>query len=119
MKDIPLLQWLLLPIIALIVFLFWKGSALLIKLVLLVVPLAIIIGWFIHEGAFRRNGGGLETMYGTLSIAAFLLCYEIGMLIHRFYLSHKGLSTKEDGIFLLVGLVLLLASIVWFMVSIS
>ena len=119
MKDIPLLQWLLLPIIALIVFLFWKGSALLIKLVLLVVPLAIIIDWFVHEGAFQRNGGGLATMYGTLSIAAFLLCYEIGMLIHCFYLSHKGISTKEDGIFLMVGFALLLASIVWFLVSVS
>ena len=119
MKDISLLQWLLVPIIALIVLLFLKGSTLLIKLVLLVVPLVVIIAWFVHEGAFRRNGGGLETMYGTLSVAAFLLCYEIGMLIHRFYLSHKELNTTEDNVFLLVGLVLLLASIVWFMVSIS
>lgn len=113
-----LLRWLLLPIIALIALLFWKGSPLLIKLTLLIVPLALIISWFAHEGAFS-GGGGLAKMYGLLTIIAFLICYEIGMLINRFYLAKKSIGTMHDDILLTTGFVLLLVSIVFFLIIIS
>jgi hypothetical protein len=113
-----LLRWLAIPIIALIVLLFWKGSSLVIKLALLIVPLIGLVAWFAHEGAFDRRMG-LADIYAASSIAAFLLCYETGMLIHRWVLVHKGMSTHEDNIFLIVGLVLLLTAFIYFLISIS
>lgn len=52
-----LLRWLLIPLLLLIGLLFWKCSPLLIKSVLLIVPVALIVGWFAHEGAFSGSGG--------------------------------------------------------------
>ncbi len=112
------LRWLLLPIIIVIGLLFWKGSPILIKSALLILPLAVIIGWFVHEGGFT-SGGGLATIYGLLSILAFLLCYEIGLFIHRFYLVKKGVATNEDDLFLVIGLVILVIATIYFFISIS
>ncbi|MEN2402124.1 hypothetical protein GKZ90_0020205 [Flavobacterium sp. MC2016-06] len=113
-----LLRWLLIPILILIVLLFWKGSPLLIKIALFIIPLAIIIGWFAHEGAFGR-GGGLENLYGSLTLIVFLFCYEIGMLFHRYYLAKKNISTIEDDILLIIGLIFLIISIIYFLIAIS
>lgn len=113
-----LLRWLLLPIIALIALLFWKGSPLLIKSTLLIVPLALIISWFAHEGAFSGSGG-LEKVYGLLTVIGFLFFYEIGLLIDRYSLVKKNISTTEDNVLLVIGLVLLIAAIVSFLISIS
>lgn len=113
-----LLRWLWIPIIALIVLLFWKGSPIIIKSALMIIPAALIAGWFIHEGAFS-NGGGLATVYGLLTLMAFLFCYEIGLLFHRFYLVKKNMETIEDDVLLIIGLVLLLVSIVYFLIVIS
>ena len=113
-----LLRWLLVPIIALIALLFWKGSPLLIKSALLIIPLALIIGWFGHEGAFS-GGGGLAKAYGLLALIAFLICYEIGLLFHRYYLVKKSIASAQDDVFLIIGLVLLLLSIVYFLIVIS
>jgi hypothetical protein len=113
-----LLRWLLLPIIALIVLLFWKGSPIIIKSTLLIVPLAIIVAWFAHEGAFSGSGG-LERLYGILTLIAFLVCYEIGLLFNRFYLAKKSIDTMQDDILLTVGLVLLIASIIYFLILVS
>ncbi|MFH7019031.1 hypothetical protein [Flavobacterium sp. FlaQc-47] len=113
-----LLRWLLIPIIGLIALLFWKGSPILIKSALLIVPLALIIAWFGHEGAFSGSGG-LEKLYGLLVVIAFLLCYEIGLLIHRFSLVKKNIPTIEDDILLIIGLILLIVSIVFFLIVVS
>ncbi len=113
-----LLRWLLVPIIALIVLLFWKGSPILIKLTLLIVPVVGIISWFGHEGAFSGSGG-LEKVYGLATLIGFLFFYEIGMLIHRYQLAHKNIGTSQDDVFLIIGLVLLIVSIVYFLVVIS
>lgn len=113
-----LLRWLLLPIIALLALLFWKGSPLLIKLTLLIIPLALIIGWFAHEGAFNGSGG-LEKVYGLISLIGFLFFYEIGLLIDRYQLAKKSISTTEDDALLIIGLVLLILSIVYFLIAIS
>lgn len=113
-----LLRWLWIPIIALIALLFWKGSPIIIKAALLIIPAAGIIGWFIHEGAFS-SGSGLATVYGLLALAAFLFCYEIGLLFHRFYLAKKSLDTTQDDILLTIGLVLLVISVIYFLVVIS
>jgi hypothetical protein len=113
-----LLRWLLLPIIALIALLFWKGSPLLIKSTLLIIPLALIIGWFAHEGAFSGSGG-LEKVYGLLTLIGFLLFYEIGMLIDRYYLVIKSISSAVDDILLIIGLVLLIVSVIYFVIIIS
>lgn len=113
-----LLRWLLLPVIALIVLLFWKGSPIVIKSTLLIVPLAIIVAWFAHEGAFSGSGG-LERLYGILTLIAFLVCYEIGLLFNRFYLAKKSIDTMQDDILLTVGLVLLIASIIYFLILVS
>jgi hypothetical protein len=113
-----LLRWLLVPIIALIVLLFWKGSPIIIKLTLLIVPLVIIISWFAHEGAFSGSGG-LAKIYGILTIIAFLVCYEVGMLFNRYYLAKKSLNTIEDDILLIIGLVVLIPSIIYFLILIS
>lgn len=113
-----LLRWLLVPIIALIVLLFWKGSPIIIKSTLLIVPLVIIISWFAHEGAFSGSGG-LAKIYGILTIIAFLVCYEVGMLFNRYYLSKKSLNTIEDDILLIIGLVVLIPSIIYFLILIS
>lgn len=113
-----LLRWLLLPIIALIGLLFWKGSPLIIKSTLLLIPLAGIIGWFAHEGAFSGSGG-LEKVYGLLTLIAFLILYEIGMLIDRFYLVKKSISTTQDDVLLVIGLTLLIVSIVYFLILVS
>lgn len=112
------LRWLLLPIIGLIALLFWKGSPILIKSLLLIFPLVLIIAWFVHEGAFS-SGGGLTTIYSVLAIISFLVCYEIGLLIHRFYLIKKGVTTNEDDILLLIGLVILVIATIYFFISIS
>jgi len=113
-----LLRWLLVPIIALIVLLFWKGSPLLIKSALLIVPLVVIISWFAHEGAFSGSGG-LEKLYGILNIIAFLICYEFGMLFNRFYLAKKSIETVHDDVLLTIGAVILVLSIVYFFIIIS
>lgn len=113
-----LLRWLLVPIIALIVLLFWKGSPIMIKLALLVLPLVLIVSWFAHEGAFSGSGG-LAKMYGLLTAIVFLVCYEIGMLINRFYIAKKSIDTVQDDILLTIGLALLLLSIVFFLIVIS
>lgn len=113
-----LLRWLLLPIIALIVLLFWKGSPIVIKSTLLIVPLAIIVAWFAQEGAFSGSGG-LDRLYGILTLIAFLVCYEIGLLFNRFYLAKKSIDTMQDDILLTVGLVLLIASIIYFLILVS
>ncbi|TDO84213.1 hypothetical protein EV143_101659 [Flavobacterium chryseum] len=113
-----LLRWLLLPIIALLALLFWKGSPLLIKSSLLVIPLGLIIGWFAHEGAFGGSGG-LEKVYGLITLIGFLFFYEIGLLIVRYQLAKKSLSTTEDDVLLIIGLVLLISSIVYFLIAIS
>lgn len=113
-----LLRWLLLPIIALIVLLFWKGSPIIIKSTLLIVPLVIIVAWFAHEGAFSGSGG-LERLYGVLTLIAFLVCYGIGLLFNRFYLAKKSIDTMQDDILLTVGLVLLIASIIYFLILVS
>lgn len=113
-----LLRWLLVPIIALIVLLFWKGSPIMIKLALLVVPLVLIVSWFAHEGAFSGSGG-LAKMYGLLTAIVFLVCYEIAMLINRFYIAKKSINTVQDDILLTIGLALLLLSIVFFLIVIS
>lgn len=112
------LRWLLLPLLGLIALLFWKGSPILIKSALLIIPLILIVGWFVHEGAFT-SGGGLATAYGLLSIIAFLLCYEIGLLINRFYLTKKSIPTIQDDILLIIGLVTLIIAIVYFLIAIS
>jgi hypothetical protein len=112
------LRWLLLPIIALIALLFWKGSPIMIKLVLLIVPLVLIVSWFAHEGAFSGSDG-LATAYGLLSLMAFLFCYEIGLLFHRYYLVKKSIATAQDDILLIIGLVLLIVSLVYFLIVIS
>lgn len=113
-----LLRWLLIPILALIALLFWKGSPLVIKVTLLIVPLAIIIGWFAHEGAFSGSGG-LAKIYGLLALIGFLILYEIGMLIDRYSLIKKNISTTENNVLLIIGLVLLIACIVNFLIAIS
>ncbi|WP_264535340.1 hypothetical protein [Flavobacterium sp. N1736] len=113
-----LLRWLLIPILALIALLFWKGSPLVIKSTLLIVPLAAIVGWFAHEGAFSGSGG-LAKIYGLLALIGFLFLYEIGMLFHRYQLAKKNISTTEDTIFLLIGLVLLIVFVVNFLIAIS
>lgn len=113
-----LLRWLLLPIIALIALLFWKGSPLLIKSTLLIVPLVLIVSWFAHEGAFNGSGG-LAKMYGLLTIIAFLVCYEVGLLIHKFYFIKKSIETTQDNILLTIGFILLIVSIVFFLIVIS
>lgn len=113
-----LLRWLLLPIIALIALLFWKGSPVLIKSSLLIIPLVLIISWFAHEGAFSGSGG-LEKLYGILTIIAFLVCYEAGMLFNRFYLAKKSIETVHDDILLTIGAVILVLSIVYFFIIIS
>lgn len=112
------LRWLLLPLIALIVLLFWKGSPLLIKIALLIIPLTVIIGWFVHEGGFVR-GGGLATVYGLLAVIAFLICYEIGLLINRYYLVKKSISTVQDDILLFIGLGILIITVIYFLVKLS
>jgi len=113
-----LLRWLLIPIIALIALLFWKGSPIIIKSALLIVPLVLIVSWFAHEGAFSGSGG-LAKMYGLLTLIAFLVCYEIGLLLHRFYLAKKSLDTIQDDALLIIGLILLILSIVSFLIVIS
>ncbi|MFH6993199.1 hypothetical protein [Flavobacterium sp. FlaQc-48] len=113
-----LLRWLLVPIIALIVLLFWKGSPVVIKSALLIVPLVLIVSWFAHEGAFSGNGG-LARLYGLAALIAFLLCYEIGLLFHRYSLIRKNVNTVEDDVLLIIGLVLLLFSIVYFVIVLS
>lgn len=113
-----LLRWLLVPIIALIALLFWKGSPLLIKSALLIVPLVFIVSWFVHEGAFSGSGG-LEKLYGILTIIAFLVCYEVGMLFNRFYLAKKSIETAQDDILLTIGAIILVLSIVYFFIIIS
>jgi len=113
-----LLRWLLVPIIALIVLLFWKGSPLLIKSTLLIVPLVVIVSWFAHEGAFSGSGG-LEKLYGILTIIAFLVCYEVGMLFNRFYLAKKSIETAQDDVLLTIGAIILVLSIVYFFIIIS
>ncbi|MCC9062037.1 hypothetical protein [Flavobacterium piscisymbiosum] len=113
-----LLRWLLVPIIALIALLFWKGSPLLIKSALLIVPLVVIVSWFAHEGAFSGSGG-LEKLYGILTIIAFLVCYEVGMLFNRFYLAKKSIETAQDDILLTIGAIILVLSIVYFFIIIS
>lgn len=113
-----LLRWLLLPIIALIALLFWKGSPIMIKSALLIVPVALIVSWFAHEGAFSGSGG-LAKAYGLLSLITFLLCYEIGLLFHRYYLVKKSIDTVQDDVLLIIGLVLLIISIVYFLIVIS
>jgi hypothetical protein len=113
-----LLRWLLLPIIALIALLFWKGSPLLIKSSLLIIPLVLIVSWFAHEGAFSGSGG-LAKMYGLLTLIAFLLCYEIGLLLHRFYLAKKSIDTIQDDVLLIIGLILLILSFIFFLIVIS
>lgn len=113
-----LLRWLLIPIIALIALLFWKGSPVIIKSTLLIVPLVIIVSWFAHEGAFSGSGG-LERLYGILTLIAFLICYEIGLLFNRFYLAKKSIDTMQDDVLLTIALIILIASIVYFLVLIS
>lgn len=113
-----LLRWLLVPIIAMIILLFWKGSPILIKSALLIVPLVLIVNWFAHEGAFSGSGG-LEKLYGILTIIAFLVCYEIGMLFNRFYLAKKSIENVHDDILLTIGAVILVLSIVYFFIIIS
>jgi hypothetical protein len=113
-----LLRWLWIPIIALIALLFWKGSPIIIKSALLIIPLAGIIGWFAHEGAFSGSGG-LEKAYGLITLIGFLFFYEIGLLVHRYYIVKKSISTTEDDIFLTIGLALLIVSIVYFLIIIS
>lgn len=113
-----LLRWLLIPIIVLIGLLFWKGSPLLIKSTLLIIPLALIISWFAHEGAFSGSGG-LERIYGLITVIGFLFLYEIGLLFHRYYLIKKNIATAEDDILLIIGLVLLIVSVVYFLVVLS
>ena len=113
-----LLRWLLVPIIALIVLLFWKGSPILIKSTLLIVPLVVIVSWFAHEGAFSGSGG-LEKLYGILTIIAFLVCYEVGMLFNRFYLAKKSIETVQDDVLLTIGAIILVLSIVYFFIIIS
>lgn len=113
-----LLRWLLIPILALIVLLFWKGSPIIIKSTLLILPLVLIVSWFAHEGAFSGSGG-LAKVYGILTIIAFLVCYEIGMLLNRFYLAKKSIDTMQDDILLIIGLVLLIPSIIYFFILIS
>ncbi|MBF4493742.1 hypothetical protein IRZ83_16395 [Flavobacterium sp. JLP] len=113
-----LLRWLFIPIIVLIVLLFWKGSPLLIKSALLIVPAVGIISWFAYEGAFS-GGGGLEKIYGLLTLIGFLMVYEIGMLVDRYYLVKKSISTVEDDVLLITGVVLLIASVIYFVIAIS
>lgn len=113
-----LLRWLLLPILALLALLFWKGSPLLIKSALLIIPVTGIVGWFVHEGALSGSGG-LAKIYGLITLIGFLLIYEIGLLIDRYYLAKKSISTTQDDILLVIGLVLLIASIVNFLIAIS
>lgn len=113
-----LLRWLLVPMIALIALLFWKGSPILIKSALLIVPLVVIVSWFAHEGAFSGSGG-LEKLYGILTIIAFLICYEVGMLFNRFYLAKKSIETVQDDVLLTIGAVILVLSIVYFFIIIS
>lgn len=113
-----LLRWLLVSIIALIVLLFWKGSPILIKSALLIVPLVVIVSWFAHEGAFSGSGG-LEKLYGILTIIAFLVCYEVGMLFNRFYLAKKSIETAQDDVLLTIGAIILVLSIVYFFIIIS
>ncbi|MFQ6601261.1 hypothetical protein [Flavobacterium sp. C3NV] len=113
-----LLRWLLVPIIALIALLFWKGSPILIKSALLIVPLVVIVSWFAHEGAFSGSGG-LEKLYGILTIIAFLVCYEVGMLFNRFYLAKKSIETAQDDVLLTIGAIILVLSIVYFFIIIS
>ena len=113
-----LLRWLLLPIIALIALLFWKGTPLIIKSTLLIIPLVGIIAWFAHEGAFSRSGG-LEKIYGLLTVIGFLLLYEIGLLFDRYYLAKKSISTAEDDTLLIIALVLLIVSVVYFAIVVS
>ena len=117
-KMTVLIRWLSIPIILLIGLLFWKGSPLIIKSTLLIIPIVLIIGWFTHEGAFS-GGGGLAKIYGLLTLIGFLFIYEIGMLFHRYQLSKKNISTTEDNIFLIIGLILLMASIASFLIAIS
>jgi hypothetical protein len=113
-----LIRWLSIPILVLIALLFWKGSPLIIKSTLLIIPVAGIIGWFAHEGAFSGSGG-LAKIYGLITLIGFLFFYEIGLLIDRYYLSQKNISTREDNILLTIGLILLIAAIVNFLISIS
>jgi hypothetical protein len=113
-----LLRWLLLPIIVLIALLFWKGSPIIIKSALLIIPVTLIIGWFGHEGAFSGSGG-LAKVYGLLALIAFLICYEIGLLINRFQMVKKSIDTTQDDILLVIALILLIVSIVYFLISIS
>lgn len=113
-----LLRWLLFPILALVALLFWKGSPLLIKSALLIIPIAGIVGWFAHEGAFSGSGG-LAKIYGLVTLIGFLLVYEIGLLFDRYHLAKKSISTTQDDILLVIGLVLLIASIVNFLIAIS
>lgn len=113
-----LLRWLLLPILALLALLFWKGSPIIIKSALLIIPLILIVSWFVHEGALSGSGG-LAKIYGLVALIAFLLCYEIGLLFHRFYLIKKSIDTIQDDVFLIIGLVLLIVSIVYFLIAIS
>jgi len=113
-----LLRWLLIPILALIALLFWKGSPLVIKITLLIVPVVIIVSWFAHEGAFSGSGG-LAKVYGLLALIGFLILYEIGILIDRYYLAKKNISTTENNVLLIIGLILLMACIVNFIIAIS
>jgi type II secretory pathway component PulM len=113
-------MYLLIPIIVLLALLLYKGSSLIIKLTLLIVPFGILVAWFAHEGALQGTRNmGLSDMYAAFWIGVFLLCYETGILIHRWFLSHKGLNTREDNIFLAIGLVLLLASLIYFLLTFS
>ncbi|MEZ0128734.1 hypothetical protein AB9T88_02630 [Flavobacterium sp. LBUM151] len=113
-----LIRWLSIPILLLIALLFWKGSPLVIKSSLLIIPMVVIIGWFAHEGAFSGSGG-LAKIYGLLALIGFLFLYEIGMLLHRYQLVKKSINTTEDTIFLIIGLILLIISLVSFLIAIS
>jgi hypothetical protein len=113
-----LIRWLSIPILLLIALLFWKGSPFVIKSSLLIIPLVVIIGWFAREGAFSGSGG-LAKIYGLLALIGFLFLYEIGMLLHRYQLVKKSISTTEDTIFLIIGLILLIVSLVSFLIAIS
>lgn len=105
------------------------GKSLIIKLLLIVVPLSTIIIYIVYAVDRTKNpssdamaqgmAGGYTIVFGFIAVGLYLIIYEIGMFIHYLYLSKHRLNTKEDIIFLVSGLLLLIIEYIFFIHAIK
>ncbi|EID72332.1 hypothetical protein [Imtechella halotolerans] len=81
------------------------------RLVFLLLPLVGITLWFIYDGGI---GFGWNLIWYWISIIGFLLLYQLALLLNLMLQHKKKGFSKENKIFIIIGLILLFLAIVIF-----